>query len=482
MRNYLILILNLSLTVCGDFPNFNYMQSPSVPSYHNSYDYYDVHSFSLGDYYYNYNDEISFGGFTDHDSIKVIDYSQGCSNEYEPVCASNGQVYMHFKNPCELHERNYQELINGREEFIECSMSFCFPRCKSCPNKIEPVCARNMKTHKLIDFQSYCHMEFAGCSQNKHYRFEYPGKCFPQKQCPRRCPNIYKPICAYYGKEYRDFANTCELQRSRCESKIDWKISYHGVCSPYTKGYSSSNNIITNYNYKHISKPAVFSKNNYVSHQPIYPVNINYNDIDRSPVYPVSGHYNQGINSIAKYGPAQNSPYYENKGNYHHGIHSITHYGSGQSTLYTENKSYYDKTITEYGQHPSTNYGYPKGQDYASYKNYEISPTVKPFRLCGELYPNGTAPMGQNYVPSQKKYEGPTVKPFRLCGSLYAYPNTCQETTPTTTTPTTTTPTTTTPTTMTPTTTTPTTTTPTTTTPTTTTPTATTPTTTTATI
>ncbi|XP_037939481.1 vasotab-like [Teleopsis dalmanni] len=37
--------------------------------------------------------------------------------------------------------------------------------------------------------------------------------------CPRFCPAIFSPVCAFNGKCYKQFGNSCELGASACNGK-----------------------------------------------------------------------------------------------------------------------------------------------------------------------------------------------------------------------------------------------------------------------
>ncbi|XP_075165001.1 uncharacterized protein LOC142237529 [Haematobia irritans] len=174
--------------------------------------------------------------------MHTTDFSQGCPDSYQPVCATNGNKHLQFQTLCHFHDFNYHQLLQGRQAFVETPLSMCYNSCPTCPNVVEPICARDMENHQLIDFKSFCEMKLAGCSLQKEYRFEYPGHCFRRKPtCPRRCPKIHQPVCARYGKEFREFPNKCELQRSRCESKIDWTFNNNGACDVQSTNEYQSN-------------------------------------------------------------------------------------------------------------------------------------------------------------------------------------------------------------------------------------------------
>ncbi|XP_073812998.1 uncharacterized protein [Musca autumnalis] len=206
------------------------------------------------------------------DSVQVVDYHQGCPNDLQPICATNGEDYLNFKNKCFLDHHNYMALIRGQEEYHECPLHLCFPHCKPCPNVVDPVCALDVKTQQLKDFKSNCEMHLASCSLRKDFRLHRRGKCQPNLHCPRLCEKFYKPVCVAFKKEVRQFPNPCELQRSRCESKIDWTILYEGLCHA-----DSNNRFVPTFNQNYA--PATYEiipsiQTNYVASpkRPQYPV------------------------------------------------------------------------------------------------------------------------------------------------------------------------------------------------------------------
>ncbi|XP_058983587.1 uncharacterized protein LOC109613012 [Musca domestica] len=164
------------------------------------------------------------------DSVHVVNYHQGCPDLLQPICATNGEVFLHFRNKCFLSNYNYQALIRGHREYLECPMQLCFSRCPPCPHVVEPICGLDLKTQELRNFKNVCEMQRAACNLGRDFRVQHRGHCSPNRQCPRFCPKFHQPVCAAFGKEVREFQNSCELQRSRCQSKIDWVLLNQGPC------------------------------------------------------------------------------------------------------------------------------------------------------------------------------------------------------------------------------------------------------------
>lgn len=52
------------------------------------------------------------------DSVHVVNYHQGCPDVLQPICATNGKVFLHFRNKCFLSNYNYQALIRGHRGMV----------------------------------------------------------------------------------------------------------------------------------------------------------------------------------------------------------------------------------------------------------------------------------------------------------------------------------------------------------------------------
>lgn len=109
---FIILFLSLSIRICCSFD----------VDYANSFQYNRGHSTVLNSIWnipevpYISADHQDNWNYLQQQNIYEIlfDYSQGCPNTYEPICATNGQQHLYFINSCFLHQRNYQQLLKGQ--------------------------------------------------------------------------------------------------------------------------------------------------------------------------------------------------------------------------------------------------------------------------------------------------------------------------------------------------------------------------------
>lgn len=90
--NYFVFLLALSSRVLG----FEYYENQNLQNFNNfKYPNLKEPNFAEVIYY----DELGHGS---------------CPEIKQPLCASNGQHFIYFENPCQLDVRNYEELMEGR--------------------------------------------------------------------------------------------------------------------------------------------------------------------------------------------------------------------------------------------------------------------------------------------------------------------------------------------------------------------------------
>ena len=203
-----------------------------------------------------------------------------CTEQYEPICASNGKVY---SNLCKM---NKEACENGLQLSIsyrgECQVpteedKICF--FTQCPEYYKPVCATGG-----YSFSNECAMHKAACRAGLELSVEYEGQCqesneecpldedcfqfgpdlvcavseagdseeqshynmcfLKQRECQQgkklsvvnkgdcRCDILctadWDPVCGSDGKTY---SNKCTMQAAACPKNLDITVAYEGECT-----------------------------------------------------------------------------------------------------------------------------------------------------------------------------------------------------------------------------------------------------------
>lgn len=108
-----------------------------------------------------------------------------CPDLNQPMCATNGQRFIHFKNRCTMKLYNYRmKQSNIRRDFDE---SFL-----------------NHTLKYLIGFSP---------TADEHLCTEAAAFAV----CPEICPAVYDPVCGRSGNVYVRFGNACELNVYNCK-------------------------------------------------------------------------------------------------------------------------------------------------------------------------------------------------------------------------------------------------------------------------
>lgn len=99
-----------------------------------------------------------------------------------------------------------------------------------CSLEYRPICARFMTLEK--EFSNECELKTTVCQTKQEWHIVKHGPCHKSQKannhvlpynlkpkCPKFCSSEYKPICAKFNLELREFANNCELRKTKCETQ-----------------------------------------------------------------------------------------------------------------------------------------------------------------------------------------------------------------------------------------------------------------------
>ncbi|XP_043244831.1 agrin-like, partial [Amphibalanus amphitrite] len=196
-----------------------------------------------------------------------------CSDEYSPVCATDGTSY---NNECKLRLEACEKRLDLRVQYIglctnvsltpspEIDMTLPMPGDEGCENKHCPhygicesrpngeaacTCPRTCVPHNDpvcgidgVTYANECEMKVAACNKQQFVTAAYKGDCDLCQHvvckfgarceagrcvCPTDCPSADDPVCGTDGVTYN---NECLMQARACTADHQLTTAYLGPC------------------------------------------------------------------------------------------------------------------------------------------------------------------------------------------------------------------------------------------------------------
>ncbi|XP_064460961.1 uncharacterized protein LOC135370950 [Ornithodoros turicata] len=134
-----------------------------------------------------------------------------CLDLYDPVCGQDGKFY---PNICIMQRRNCGKHLGTQELSVCLTKARESRRIDACPNECpeiyDPVCASNGEV-----YPNECTLKQETCGQNV---LQVPlNQCVQKTKCPKQCLPILDPVCGSDGKRY---LNHCRLLESTCGKNV----------------------------------------------------------------------------------------------------------------------------------------------------------------------------------------------------------------------------------------------------------------------
>lgn len=142
--------------------------------------------------------------------------STACTDNYDPVCGSDGQTY---SNACYLKRaacRSWTRIRVAHRGACEEESGGCFG---GCPRNYDPVCGSDGKT-----YGNTCELRKAACRSWTRITVAHTGEC---EECVAICSHVYDPVCGTDGVTY---SNECSLEYERCKNNHRLRAYCHGEC------------------------------------------------------------------------------------------------------------------------------------------------------------------------------------------------------------------------------------------------------------
>ncbi|KAJ0391975.1 hypothetical protein ATCC90586_011671 [Pythium insidiosum] len=154
-----------------------------------------------------------------------------CTQDYTPVCGSNGVTY---SNACMLGIAHCHDATIVFQQDGPCpaasGASDANAKCNpGCTKDYRPVCGSDGQT-----YSNKCMFDYATCSDpaKKDVTIAHDGECAPK--CNPGCTKDYRPVCGSDGQTYSNKCiNECELGVARCLRRDPTlQVMAQGACKP----------------------------------------------------------------------------------------------------------------------------------------------------------------------------------------------------------------------------------------------------------
>jgi len=146
-----------------------------------------------------------------------------CTDDYQPVCGSNGQTY---SNLCTLQQQaclTKTEISVAHDGECTAEAETEIPCPQMCPMIYFPVCGTDGRTYSNL-----CKLQAAACNLKTGISLLHDGECASPNDCPEACTMDYQPVCGTDGQTY---SNLCSLDQSACLTKSDITVASEGECA-----------------------------------------------------------------------------------------------------------------------------------------------------------------------------------------------------------------------------------------------------------